>query len=63
MYILQSILANANAVWLTETLPMPLAKADKLIRVRIANATGNRRFRLVQLNKLTPNLNGSLFRG
>ena len=48
MYILQSILANANAVWQTETLPMPLAKADKLIRVRMANATGNRRFRLVK---------------
>ena len=48
MYILQSILANANAVWLTETLPMPMAKADKLIRVRMANATGNRRFRLIK---------------
>jgi len=49
MYILQSILDQANAVWLTETLPMPLAKADKLIRIRMANATGKRRFRLVQV--------------
>jgi len=56
MYILQSLATHANAVWQTETLPMPLAKADILIRVRMANATGNRRFRLVQLNKLTPNL-------
>jgi hypothetical protein len=49
MYILQSILVNANAVWLTETLPMPMAKADKLIRIRMANATGKRNFRLVKV--------------
>ena len=48
MYILQSIANKANAVWLTETLPMPMAKADKLIRIRMANGTGNRRFRLVE---------------
>ena len=49
MYILQSILNQANAVWLTETLPMPMAKADKLIRIRMANATGKRNFRLVKV--------------
>ena len=48
MWILQSILNKAGAVWQTETLPMPLRHADKLIKQRIANATGVRRFRLVK---------------
>jgi len=49
MYILQSILANANAVWLTETLPMPTAKADKLIRDRMNRKGNQRRYRLVRV--------------
>ena len=48
MYILESILANANAVWQTETLPMPTAKADKLIRERMARKGNQRRYRLVK---------------
>jgi hypothetical protein len=48
MYILQSILDQAGAVWQTETLAMPLRKADKVIKERLANATGVRRFRLIK---------------
>ena len=50
MYILQSIAMHANAVWLTETLPLPMAKADKLIRERMARQGGQvtRRFRLIK---------------
>ena len=48
MYILQSILNKAGAVWVTETLPLPLSKADKLIKSRLAHSTGSRRFRLIK---------------
>ena len=49
MWILQSIINQAGAVWQTETLPMPLRHADKAIKQRITNATGVRRFRLVKV--------------
>ena len=48
MYILQSLAHKANAVWLTETLPMPMAKADKLIRERMTRKGNARRYRLVR---------------
>jgi hypothetical protein len=48
MYILQSILNKAGAVWVTESLPLPLSKADKLIKSRLSHATGVRRFRLIK---------------
>jgi len=49
MYILQSILNKAGAVWVTESLPLPLPKADRLIKSRFAHATGVRRFRLIKV--------------
>ena len=49
MWILQSILNQAGAVWQTETLPMPLRHADKVIKQRTANTTGVGRFRLVKV--------------
>ena len=52
MYILQSILNEAksfaNIHWQTETLPMPLRKAERLIATRRGNPTGSRRYRLVR---------------
>ena len=48
MFILQSILNKAGAVWVTETLPLPKTKAERVIAKRRANATGSRRFRLVR---------------
>ena len=49
MYILQSILNKAGAVWQTESLPMPLRKADRIVKQRLANAEGRRRYRLVKV--------------
>ena len=50
MYTLQSIAHNArsfaNINWRTETLPLPLAKATKVLRQRQANSTGKFRYRL-----------------
>lgn len=50
MYILQSIVKDAvsfaNAYWQTETLPMPLRKAERLLKSRDLN--GKRRYRLVK---------------
>ena len=48
MYILESILNTAGAVWQTETLAMPLRKADKVIKERLAHANGRRRYRLIK---------------
>jgi hypothetical protein len=48
MYILESILNKAGAVWRVESLPLPLRKADRLIKQRIANAQGRCRYRLVK---------------
>ena len=47
MYILQS--TSKAKDWQAETLPMPLAVADKLVRQRIAQASGCRRYRLVKV--------------
>ena len=49
MYILQSIANKANAVWLTETLPMWRTTADKVIRLRMASGSGSHRYRLVEV--------------
>ena len=48
MYILQSILNQAGAVWQTETLAMPLRKADKVIKERLARDSNARRYRLIK---------------
>jgi hypothetical protein len=47
LYVLQSLGREAKAVWLTETLPMPKAKADRVAQQRLKLSKGNRRYRLV----------------
>ena len=47
MYVLQSTTKAKD--WQAETLPLPLAVADKLVRQRIAQASGCRRYRLVKV--------------
>jgi len=53
MYILQSIANNAksfaNINWRTESLPMPLRKAERLMKQRLANAKATR-YRLRKTN-------------
>jgi len=46
MYILQS--TSKASDWQAESLPLPLVVADKLVRQRIASASGRRRYRLVK---------------
>ena len=48
MFILQSIPFASKSEWVTESVPMLRKQAEKLLRSRIANATGARRFRLVR---------------
>ena len=50
MYVLQSIAHTSKAVWLTETLPMPRAQADRVARERLAQSKGRRRYRLVPVD-------------
>ena len=50
MYVLQSIARTSRAVWLTETLPMPRAQADRVARERHAQSKGRRRYRLVPVD-------------
>jgi len=51
MYILQSIVNNAvsfaSVNWQTETLPLPLRKAEKVLAQRKLKG-GSRRYRLVK---------------
>jgi hypothetical protein len=46
MYILKSILNQAGAVWQVESIAMRKRDAERLIRTRIANANGKRRYGL-----------------
>jgi hypothetical protein len=48
MYILQSIPFASKSGWVIETIPMIRRQAEALLKARIANATGARRFRLVK---------------
>ena len=48
MYQLESTVYNKND-WKVETLPMPLRKADRLIKDRLAHADGKRRYRLIKV--------------
>jgi len=52
MYILQSIVNNAksfaNAHWQTETLAMPLCKANQVLAQRKIRTNGTRRYRLIR---------------
>ena len=49
MYQLESTIFNKND-WQVETLPMPRAKADKLIKLRFALSEGRRRYRLIRIS-------------
>ena len=48
MYQLESTEYSKND-WKVETLPMPLRKADLLIKDRLARNNGSRRYRLVKV--------------
>jgi len=49
MYQLESTIYNKKD-WKVETLPMPLSKADKLIKLRLAMSEGRRRYRLIRIS-------------
>ena len=48
MYQLESTEFHKND-WRVETLPMPLRKADRLIKLRWEHAEGKRRYRLIKV--------------
>ena len=50
MYILKSILNQAGAVWQVESIAMRKRDAERLLRSRIANANGKRRYGLFSVN-------------
>ena len=47
MYQLESTIFDKND-WKVETLPMPLRKAERLIKLRFAVSEGRRRYRLIR---------------
>jgi hypothetical protein len=46
MYILKSILNQAGSVWKVESIAMRKRDAERLLRSRIANTDGKRRYGL-----------------
>ena len=46
MYILKSILNQAGAVWIVESIPMPKRDAEKVYRRRVKSNDGSRRYGL-----------------
>ena len=50
MYTLESIPFASKSGWIAESIPMFRRDAEKLLRSRIANAKGARRYRLVKGN-------------
>ena len=50
MFILESIPFASKSGWVAESIAMFRKDAEKLLRSRIANSTGKRRFRLVKAN-------------
>jgi hypothetical protein len=50
MFTIESIPFASKSGWVTETIPMVRRQAEALLKARIANATGKRRFRLVKVN-------------
>ena len=48
MYILESIPFASKSGWVVESIAMFRKDAEKLLRSRIANAKGSRRYRLVK---------------
>jgi hypothetical protein len=49
VYRLESTIFSKND-WKVETLPLPLTKAETLIKLRTDRSKGNRRYRLVKIN-------------
>tara|TARA_B100000427_G_scaffold329746_1_gene347468 strand:+ start:4722 stop:4871 length:150 start_codon:yes stop_codon:yes gene_type:complete len=49
MYILKSILNQAGAVWQVESIAMMKRDAERLLRSRIANNNGKRRYGLFRV--------------
>ena len=49
MYIIESIPFSSKVGWVTETIPMIRRQAEALMRVRLANASGKRRYRLIKV--------------
>ena len=49
MYILQSIIDKANAVWVTETRPMWKSTAESVLHFRTLRDFGVKRFRLIKV--------------
>lgn len=50
MYTLESIPFASKSGWIAESIPMYRRDAEKLLRGRIANSKGVRRYRLVKAN-------------
>jgi hypothetical protein len=50
MYILKSILNQAGAVWQVESMAMMKRDAERLLRSRLANSDGKRRYGLFSVN-------------
>ena len=50
MYILRSILNQAGSVWVVESMPMRKRDAARLLRSRLANSDGTRRYGLFPAN-------------
>jgi hypothetical protein len=50
MYILKSILNQAGAVWVAESIAMRQRDAERLLRSRIAHNDGSRRYGLFAVN-------------
>jgi len=48
MFVLESIPFASKSGWVVESIAMFRRDAEKLLRSRIANSTGARRFRLVK---------------
>jgi len=51
MFILKSILNQAGAVWQVESIAMRKRDAERLLRSRLANNDGSRRYGLFTANR------------
>ena len=50
MLVLKSILKQAGAVWQVESIPMRKRDAERLLKSRVANNDGSRRYGLFASN-------------
>jgi len=48
MFVLESIPFASKSGWVAESIPMIRKQAERLLRSRVSNSTGARRFRLVK---------------